>query len=120
MFSLLVMLSLLEEDYLCIVHLCTVIVCYLLTVNGRKICGLCYSLLFLLIFHNCLNMLQVFLATDDAVPVICFLILEQKKLLSVGLQTVEINDEILFDVKPDTSWSVSAVAAAPVVVTRSQ
>ncbi|ESQ40468.1 hypothetical protein EUTSA_v10012420mg [Eutrema salsugineum] len=63
---------------------------------------------------------KVFLATDDAIPVICFLILEQKKLLSVGLQTVEINNEILFDVKPDTSWSVSAIAAAPVVVTRSQ
>nr|VDC78379.1 unnamed protein product [Brassica rapa] len=63
---------------------------------------------------------KVFLATDDAVPVICFLILEQKKLLSVGLQTVEINNEILFDVKPDISWSVSAIAAAPVVVTRSQ
>ncbi|KAJ0233773.1 Anaphase-promoting complex subunit 1 [Hirschfeldia incana] len=63
---------------------------------------------------------KVFLATDDAVPVICFLILEQKKLLSVGLQTVEINNEIMFDVKPDISWSVSAIAAAPVVVTRSQ
>ncbi|KAJ0235224.1 Anaphase-promoting complex subunit 1 [Hirschfeldia incana] len=63
---------------------------------------------------------KVFLATDDAVPVICFLILEQKKLLSVGLQTVEINNDILFDVKPDISWSVSAIAAAPVVVTRSQ
>ncbi|KAH0895291.1 hypothetical protein HID58_044859 [Brassica napus] len=63
---------------------------------------------------------KVFLATDDAVPVICFLILEQQKLLSVGLQTVEINNEILFDVKPDISWSISAIAAAPVVVTRSQ
>ncbi|KAL9278535.1 Anaphase-promoting complex subunit 1 [Arabidopsis thaliana] len=63
---------------------------------------------------------KVFLATDNSVPVICFLILEQKKLLSVGLQTVEINNEILFDVKPDISWSVSAIAAAPVVVTRSQ
>ncbi|CAN8257090.1 unnamed protein product [Cochlearia groenlandica] len=63
---------------------------------------------------------KVFLATDDAVPVICFLILEQKKLLSVGLQTVEINNEILFDVKPDISWNVSAIAAAPVAVTRSQ
>ncbi|KAG2334579.1 hypothetical protein Bca52824_005759 [Brassica carinata] len=63
---------------------------------------------------------KVFMASHDAVPVICFLILEQKKLLSVGLQTVEINNEILFDVKPDISWSVSAIAAAPVVVTRSQ
>ncbi|KAF2560548.1 hypothetical protein F2Q70_00014078 [Brassica cretica] len=63
---------------------------------------------------------KVFLASDDAVPVICFLILEQKKLLSVGLQTVEINNEIMFDVKPYISWSISAIAAAPVVVTRSQ
>ncbi|XP_010423455.1 PREDICTED: anaphase-promoting complex subunit 1 isoform X1 [Camelina sativa] len=63
---------------------------------------------------------KVFLATDNAVPVICFLILEQKKLLSVGLQTVEINNEVLFDVKPDMSWSAPAIAAAPVVVTRSQ
>ena len=78
------------------------------------------SLIFLLMPDKCLNILQVFLATDDAIPVICFLILEQKKLLSVGLQTVEINNEILFDVKPDISWSVSAIAAAPVVVTRSQ
>ncbi|CAN6838494.1 unnamed protein product [Brassica oleracea] len=63
---------------------------------------------------------KVFLSSDDAVPVICFLILEQKKLLSVGLQTVEINNEIMFDVKPYISWSISAIAAAPVVVTRSQ
>ena len=78
------------------------------------------SLLFLLMSHKCLNILQVCLATDDAVPVICFLILEQKKLLSVGLQTVEINNEIMFDVKPYISWSISAIAAAPVVVTRSR
>ncbi|KAL0709198.1 hypothetical protein Bca4012_016176 [Brassica carinata] len=78
------------------------------------------ALLFLWVSHKCLNILQVFMASHDAVPVICFLILEQKKLLSVGLQTVEINNEILFDVKPDISWSVSAIAAAPVVVTRSQ
>ncbi|XP_010543717.1 PREDICTED: anaphase-promoting complex subunit 1 isoform X2 [Tarenaya hassleriana] len=61
---------------------------------------------------------KVFLASDgDAVPVICFLILEQKKLLSVGLQTVEINNEFLFDVKPDVTWTIPAVAAAPIVVT---
>ncbi|XP_021295540.1 anaphase-promoting complex subunit 1 [Herrania umbratica] len=62
---------------------------------------------------------KVFLATDDdAAPVICFLLLEQKKLLSLRLQTVEINNEILFDVKPDMSWSIPAIAAAPVIVTR--
>ncbi|XVF84048.1 hypothetical protein PTKIN_Ptkin16aG0543300 [Pterospermum kingtungense] len=61
----------------------------------------------------------VFLATDDdAAPVICFLLLEQKKLLSLRLQTVEINNEILYDVKPDMSWSIPAIAAAPVIVTR--
>jgi anaphase-promoting complex subunit 1 len=63
-------------------------------------------------------MLKVFLATDDdAAPVICFLLQEQKKLLSVKLQSLEINNEIIFDIKPDVSWSVAAVAAAPVSVT---
>ncbi|XWS56746.1 hypothetical protein CRYUN_Cryun09bG0112000 [Craigia yunnanensis] len=62
---------------------------------------------------------KVFLATaDDAAPVICFLLLEQKKLLSLRLQTVEINNEILYDVKPDLSWSIPTIAAAPVIVTR--
>ncbi|OMO75970.1 Anaphase-promoting complex subunit 1, partial [Corchorus olitorius] len=62
---------------------------------------------------------KVFLATDDdAAPIICFLLLEQKKLLSLRLQTVEINNEILFDVKPDMSWSIPAIVAAPVIVTR--
>ncbi|KAL0003395.1 hypothetical protein SO802_017176 [Lithocarpus litseifolius] len=62
---------------------------------------------------------KVFLATDnDAAPVICFLHQEQKKLLSVRLQSVEINNEILFDIKPDMSWSIPAVAAEPVIVTR--
>lgn len=61
---------------------------------------------------------KVFLATDDdAAPVICFLLQEQKKLLSVKLQSLEINNEIIFDIKPDVSWSVAAVAAAPVSVT---
>ncbi|KAL5540564.1 hypothetical protein UlMin_045257, partial [Ulmus minor] len=61
----------------------------------------------------------VFLATDnDAAPIICFLHQEQRKLLSVRLQSVEINNEILFDIKPDMSWSITAVAAAPVIVTR--
>ncbi|GLT54489.1 hypothetical protein SLA2020_276820 [Shorea laevis] len=62
---------------------------------------------------------KVFLATDnDASPVICFLHQEQKKLLAVRLQSVEINNEILFDIKPDMSWSIPAVAAEPVIVTR--
>uniref|UniRef100_A0A2P2JSX6 Anaphase-promoting complex subunit 1 n=4 Tax=Rhizophora mucronata TaxID=61149 RepID=A0A2P2JSX6_RHIMU len=63
--------------------------------------------------------LKVFLATDDdAAPVICFLLQEQKRLLYVGLQSLEINNEIIFDVKPDMSWNIPAIAAAPVVVTR--
>jgi anaphase-promoting complex subunit 1 len=77
------------------------------------------------IFINCFfdllfsNVYQVFLATDnDTAPVICFLHQEQKKLLSVRLQSVEINNEILFDIKPDMSWSIAAVAAEPVIVTR--
>ncbi|KAJ9683860.1 hypothetical protein PVL29_016384 [Vitis rotundifolia] len=62
---------------------------------------------------------KVFLATDDdAAPLICFLLQEQKKLLSVRLQSVEINNEIVFDIKPDMSWSIPAVAAVPVIVTR--
>ncbi|KAF3433403.1 hypothetical protein FNV43_RR24505 [Rhamnella rubrinervis] len=62
---------------------------------------------------------KVFLATDDdAAPIICFLYQEQKNLLSVRLQSVEINNEILFDIKPDMSWSILAVAAAPVILTR--
>ncbi|KAM1253481.1 hypothetical protein ACFX2J_041359 [Malus domestica] len=62
---------------------------------------------------------KVFLATDDdAAPIICFLHQEQKKLMCVRLQSVEINNEIIFDIKPDMSWSIPAVAAAPVIVTR--
>ncbi|XP_004308940.1 PREDICTED: anaphase-promoting complex subunit 1-like [Fragaria vesca subsp. vesca] len=62
---------------------------------------------------------KVFLATDDdAAPIICFLHQEQKKLLSLRLQSVEINNELLFDIKPDMSWSIPAVAAVPVIVTR--
>ncbi|XP_042491370.1 anaphase-promoting complex subunit 1 isoform X2 [Macadamia integrifolia] len=61
---------------------------------------------------------KVFLATDDdGVPVICFLLQEQKGLLSVRLQTVEMSNETLFDIKPDTSWSIPAISAAPVIVT---
>lgn len=66
-----------------------------------------------------LMLCQIFLATDDdAVPILCFLLQEQKKLLSVRLQSVELNNEILFDIKPDMSWSIPAIVAAPVIVTR--
>ncbi|GMN41281.1 hypothetical protein TIFTF001_010497 [Ficus carica] len=62
---------------------------------------------------------KVFLATDDdSAPIICFLHQDQRKLLSVRLQSVEIDNEILFDIKPDMSWSIPAIAAAPVIVTR--
>ncbi|CAI0443752.1 unnamed protein product [Linum tenue] len=62
---------------------------------------------------------KVFLATDDdASPLICFLFQEQKKLLSLRLQAIDINNEIVFDIQPDMSWSIPAIAAAPVVVTR--
>lgn len=62
---------------------------------------------------------KVFMATDDdAAPVVCFFHQEQRKLLSVSLQSVEINNEIVFDVKPDISWIIVAVAALPVMVTR--
>lgn len=61
---------------------------------------------------------KVFLASDeDAAPLVCFL-LQEHWLLSVRLQTVAMNEEILFDVKPDTSWSLPAIAAEPVSVTR--
>lgn len=73
-----------------------------------------------LLLTQCLNLwCQVFLATDDDVaPVVCFLLQEQKMLLSVRLQCVEINNEIVYDIKPDMSWSIPAIAAAPVIVTR--
>ncbi|KAK9061061.1 hypothetical protein SSX86_018241 [Deinandra increscens subsp. villosa] len=62
---------------------------------------------------------EVFLATDsDATPVICFLLQEQKKLQAVRLQCVELDNDILYDIKHDMSWSIPAIAAAPVVVTR--
>ncbi|KAJ0855851.1 putative anaphase-promoting complex subunit 1 [Helianthus annuus] len=62
---------------------------------------------------------EVFLATDsDATPVICFLLQEQKKLQAVRLQCVEMDNDILYDIRPDMSWSIPAIAAAPVVVTR--
>lgn len=61
----------------------------------------------------------MFLATDDdGVPVICFLLQDQKVLLSVRLQTDENNNDVLFDIKPHMSWSIPAIAAAPLIVTR--
>lgn len=63
--------------------------------------------------------LQVFVATDDdAAPVICFFLQEQRRLLSIRLHIVQMNDDTLFDVDPDVSWSIQAVAAEPVAVTR--
>ncbi|CAM8913570.1 unnamed protein product [Rhodiola kirilowii] len=60
---------------------------------------------------------KVFLATDEnGAPLICFLVQEQRKLLTVGLKGIEINDEIIFDVKPDLSWCLPATSAAPVTV----
>ncbi|BAT81104.1 hypothetical protein VIGAN_03076200 [Vigna angularis var. angularis] len=62
---------------------------------------------------------KVFMATDDdATPVVCFFHQEQKKLLSLSLQMVEINNEIVYDVKPDMGWNIHAIAASPVTVTR--
>lgn len=59
------------------------------------------------------------MATDiDGVPIICFLLLEQKTLLAIRLQIDEGNDEALVDIKPHLSWSIPAIAAAPVIVTR--
>ncbi|KAL6581232.1 hypothetical protein OROMI_007155 [Orobanche minor] len=62
---------------------------------------------------------KVFLATDDdGTPIICFLLQEQKMLLSLQLQSLELNNETVYDIKPDMSWSISAIAAAAVTVTR--
>lgn len=61
----------------------------------------------------------MFLATDDdGVPIICFLLQDQKVLLSIRLQTDENNNDILLDIKPHMSWSIPAIAAASVIVTR--
>lgn len=61
----------------------------------------------------------MFLSIDnDGVPVICFLLQEQKVLLAVRLQVDEGNDGVPIDIRPHMSWSISAIDAAPVVVTR--
>ncbi|CAM0955935.1 unnamed protein product [Alopecurus aequalis] len=62
---------------------------------------------------------KVFLATDiDGVPIICFLLHEQKTLLAVRIHIDETNEETFGDIKPHMSWNIPAFAAAPVVVTR--
>ncbi|KAL6865049.1 hypothetical protein ACP4OV_016200 [Aristida adscensionis] len=62
---------------------------------------------------------KVFLATDiDGMPIVCFLLHEQKILLSVRIQVDETTEEDFGDIKPHMSWNIPAFAAAPVVVTR--
>lgn len=62
---------------------------------------------------------QVFVSIDnDGVPIICFLLEEKKVLLAVRLEIDEGNDEFPIDIRPRMTWSISAIAAAPVVVTR--
>uniref|UniRef100_A0A0A9DXX7 Meiotic checkpoint regulator cut4, putative n=1 Tax=Arundo donax TaxID=35708 RepID=A0A0A9DXX7_ARUDO len=62
---------------------------------------------------------KVFLATDiDGMPIICFLLHEQKILLAVRIQVDETTEEAFGDIKPHMSWNIPAFAAAPVVVTR--
>lgn len=62
---------------------------------------------------------QVFLATDiDGLPIICFLLHEQKILLALRIQVDDITEEAFGDIKPHMSWNIPAFAAVPVVVTR--
>ncbi|XP_062231175.1 anaphase-promoting complex subunit 1 isoform X2 [Phragmites australis] len=62
---------------------------------------------------------KVFLATDiDGMPIICFLLHEQKILLAVRIQVDETTEDAFGDIKPHMSWNIPAFAAAPVVVTR--
>lgn len=62
---------------------------------------------------------KVFLATDDdGALIICFLLQEQKLLLAVRLQTDECNNEIIVGVEPHMSWTIPAIAASSVTVTR--
>jgi hypothetical protein len=73
--------------------------------------------LFIQIDSTCSH--QVFLATDlDGVPIICFLLHEQKTLFAVRIQVDDSNGETFGDIKPHMSWNIPAFAAAPVVVTR--
>ncbi|KZV34947.1 anaphase-promoting complex subunit 1 [Dorcoceras hygrometricum] len=60
-------------------------------------------------------------AAASQVPFIvsrCLRIEDQKKLLVLGLQSLELNNEVIYDMNPDVSWCISAVAAAAVTVTR--
>lgn len=62
---------------------------------------------------------KVFLSTNnEGVPIICFLLQEQKVVLAVMLQIDEGNDDAFIDIRPDMSWTIPAIAAAPVIVTR--
>jgi anaphase-promoting complex subunit 1 len=62
---------------------------------------------------------QVFLATDiDGLPIICFLLHEQKILFAVSIQVDDTTEEPFGDIKPHMGWNITAFAAAPVVVTR--
>jgi anaphase-promoting complex subunit 1 len=62
---------------------------------------------------------QVFLATDiDGLPIVCFLLHEQKILFAVSIQVDDTTEEPFGDIKPHMSWNITAFAAAPVVVTR--
>ncbi|KAF3336966.1 anaphase-promoting complex subunit 1 [Carex littledalei] len=62
---------------------------------------------------------EVFLATDiDAMPVLYFLFSEQKMLLGIKLHIDKANKEGAIDIKPLTTWSLPAVDASPVLVTR--
>lgn len=59
------------------------------------------------------------MATDiDGMPIISFLLDEQKILLAVRIQVDDTSEEALGDIKPHMSWNIPAFAAVPVVVTR--
>lgn len=83
------------------------------------IATLLFPFYFLFFIFGLAKLLQVFLAMDDDdTPIICFLLLEQKKLLCLRLQSLEVNNETIYDIKPDMSWCISAIDAAAVAVTR--
>ncbi|XP_078435286.1 E3 ubiquitin ligase [Wolffia australiana] len=64
---------------------------------------------------------KVFWATDiDGVPIICFLLQEQKMLLAVRLLIDEMMGDFPVEFRPHTSWTIHAIAAVPVVVSRSR
>lgn len=59
------------------------------------------------------------MATDvDGVPIICFHLQEQKMLLAVRILVDETMGDVPVDFRPHTSWTIHAIAAVPVVVTR--